>query len=42
MGHKVQSKWVVITNILAGKLSTGPNLAIDFEFVKCITKNKYT
>ena len=28
--------------IFSGNLSTRTNLAINFDLVKCITKNKYT
>ena len=28
--------------IFSGNLSTGTDLAIDFDLVKCVTKNKYT
>ena len=31
-----------IIHFFSGNLGTGTNLSINFELVKCITKNKYT
>ena len=49
MDHKVQSKRDIITDtfleeeiIYSGNVSTRTDLAINFELVKCVTKNKYT
>ena len=42
MDHKVRSKQDIITDEetthFSGKLSTGTDAAINFDFVKCITK----
>ena len=49
MDHKVQTKEDIITDIFVGEgiihffsgnLSTGTDLPINFDIVKCITKNK--
>ena len=42
MDHKFQSKSFIIRNILPVNLRTGTDLAINFDLVKCITKNRYT